>query len=289
MRSALAYTHRPGRLQDASPGPAIAFLLAPALIAFIFSNPIVLVGAGAAAVVAGLAAGARAAVALSLRLGATLGVLLVAVNVLVTHRGDTVLVRGFDVPVLGQLDVTLESLAAGGVLGLRIAVVMIAFGVYSACVDPDRVLAAVRPVAGRSALTATLISRMVPLASADHARLREAAALRGPAAAPVGRGALARRLVAGSLDRAVDVAATLELRGYGLGAPAPAERRRSRHDARFVAAAVAMVGVAIGVWLAGAAGFETYPTLSIDAGPATLCLAALLPILALVPFRAGGR
>ena len=47
-------------------------------------------------------------------------------------------------------------------------------------------------------------------------RVREAATLRGPAAAPVGRAALARRLVEGSLDRAVDVAATLELRGHSL-------------------------------------------------------------------------
>src|SRR5262249_28108649 len=158
-------------------------------------------------------------VALALRWGATLAALIVTVNVLVTDRGDTVLFHGLWLPLLGSTDLTLEALAAGGVLGLRIAVVMVAFGVYSACVHPDRVLGAIRPLAGRSALTATLISRMVPLAAADQARLREAAALRGPDAAPVGRGALVRRLVAGSLDRAVDVAATLELRGYGLGAP----------------------------------------------------------------------
>jgi energy-coupling factor transport system permease protein len=285
MRNPLAYTPRPGRLQDATPGPAIAFLLAPALIAFTYSNPVVLLGAGAAAVVAGLAARARAAVALSLRWGATLGLLIVAVNVLVTDRGDTVLVHGLWLPLLGQTDLTLEALAAGGVLGLRIAVVMVAFGVYSACVDPDRVLGAIRPLAGRSALTATLISRMVPLAAADQARLREAAALRGPAAAPVGRGALVRRLVAGSLDRAVDVAATLELRGYGLGSPRAPERRRSRHDGRFIAAAAAMLLVAVGARLAGAGGFEAYPTISIDADPATLAVALSLPLIAWAPFR----
>ena len=104
-------------------------------------------------------------------------------------------------------------------LALRIVVVLMAFAVHSACVDPDRVLRLLRPLARRSALTATLIARLVPLAAADYVRLGEAAALRGPAAAPVGRAALARRLVAGSLDRAVDVAATLELRGYAHGPP----------------------------------------------------------------------
>ena len=102
--------------------------------------------------------------------------------------GDTVLVRGYDVPVLGPMDVTLESLAAGAVLAERILVVTIAFAVWSACVDPDRVLRVVRPLARRSALTATLCPRLVPIAAGDLARLREAAALRGPAPRrPAGR------------------------------------------------------------------------------------------------------
>jgi energy-coupling factor transport system permease protein len=169
---------------------------------------------------------------------------------------------------------------------LRIVVVMLAFAVYSACVDPDRVLALLRPFAGRSAMTASLISRMAPVAIADHARLREASALRGPAAAPVGRGALARRIVAGSLDRAVDVAATLELRGYALGSGRVAPvRRRSRHDRRFVAAAVAIVALGVAAWIAGIGEFETFPTLSIDAGSATLGLAVLLPLIAWLPFH----
>ena len=116
-----------------------------------------------------------------------------AVNVLVNHRGDTVLVRGWDLPVLGNTDVTLEALVEGAVLGLRVVVAVLVFAVYSACVDPDRVLRALRPLARRSAMTAGLVTRMVPLAVGDGARLREAAALRGPAATPVGSAALARR------------------------------------------------------------------------------------------------
>jgi energy-coupling factor transport system permease protein len=286
MRSALAYTPRPGRLQVAAPTAALAFIFAPALIAFLFSNPIVLVGTGAASAVAGVKAGARAALTLVLRWGIALGLMIAAVNVLVNHRGDTVLVQGFDVPVLGQLDVTLESLAAGGVLALRIVVVMLAFAVYSACVDPDRVLALLRPFAGRSAMTASLISRMVPVAIADHRRLREASALRGPAAAPVGRGPLARRIAAGSLDRAVDVAATLELRGYALGpGRGTPVRRRSRHDRRFLAAAAAIVALGVAARIAGVGDFETFPTLSIDTGAATLGLALLLPLIAWLPFH----
>jgi energy-coupling factor transport system permease protein len=284
MRSALAYTPRPGRLQAASAPAAAAYLGSIAVVAFVFSSPIILAGAAAAVAVAGLAAGARRALAVSLRWGLWLGATLVVVNVLVTDRGETVLVRGYDVPVLGPMDVTLESLAAGGVLAMRIVVVTMAFAVWSACVDPDRVLRLVRPVARCSALTATLVSRMVPVAAGDLARLREAAELRGPGAAPIGHAALVRRLVGGSLDRALDVAATLELRGYALPGRVRAVRRRSRWDRRFVAAGVAIAAIAVGARLAGVGGFDTYPELAIEAGAATLVLSAALPVIAALPF-----
>lgn len=285
MRSPLAYSPRPGRLQQASAAVAVAYLGSLAVIAFLFSNPIVLAGTGAAVAAAGLAAGAGRALAASLRWGLALGVAIVAINALVTDRGATVLVRGFDAPVLGRLDVTLESLVAGGVLALRIAVVMMAFAVYSSCVDPDRVLRALRPIARRSALTATLVARMVPLAASDLARLREGAALRGPAAAPAGRAALARRLVAGSLDRAVDVAATLELRGYNLPVrDAVPGTARSRHDRRFLATGLAIAAAGVAARIAGLGGFDAYPEVAMNADPATLALAAALPPAALVPF-----
>src|SRR5205085_511145 len=116
----------------------------------------------------------------------------------------------------------------------------------------------------------------VPLAAGDYRRLGEAAALRGPAAAPAGRAALARRLVAGSLDRAVDIAATLELRGYARGAPRRVDAGpHSRHDVTLLLTAVA---------IAAAGAYRSYPSIVLDTGPGTLALAAGLPLLAAVPF-----
>jgi energy-coupling factor transport system permease protein len=194
-----------------------------------------------------------------------------------------VLVRLGHLPVLSDV-ITAEAAAAGAVIGLRAAVAMIAFAVYSACVDPDRVLRALRPLAHRSALTATLVSRLVPVAAADSARLRDAARLRGPGAAPVGRAPLARRLLAGSLDRAVDVAATLELRGYSLDRGRVRQRaRRSRYDGRFYAAGAVVLLAAIAGKLTGADAFAEYPAIEIGTGPATLALSVLLILSGLAP------
>jgi energy-coupling factor transport system permease protein len=288
VRPALAYA--PGRspLHQASPLAAIAYLGALATVGFVYSSPLVLVAAGTAAALAGVAAGAGRAVAASLRLAVPLLVLMVAINVLVTHRGDTVLVRGWDIPVLGNTDVTLESLAAGAVVGLRVVVVVLCFAVYSACVDPDRVLRALRPVARRSAMTAGLVTRMVPLAAADGARLREAASLRGPGAEPVGRAALARRLVEGSLDRAVDVAATLELRGHSLGVRPRLRRQRSRDGAPLLITGLLILLLAVAARATGAGGFETYPRIEIGLGAETLGLCAAVFALAAIPFALSG-
>ena len=290
VRSPLAYAPRRTPLADASALPASAYLASFAVVAFAYSNPIVLAGAGIAVLVAGLCGRAGRALRAAARWGVGLGIFIVVVNGLVSQRGDTVVFHGLWLPLLGTTDVTAEALAEGGVLALRIMIVLMAFAVHAACVDPDRILRMVRPLARRSALTATLIARLVPLATADYLRLGEAAALRGPGAAPVTRAALARRIVEGSLDRAVDVAATLELRGYAHGAPGRgAGRPRSRHDARFLFTGIAVVGAALAGRAVGVGSFEAYPTIAIDADAATLIGATLLPIVAALPFATSRR
>ncbi len=224
-----------------------------------------------------------------------LPLLIVVVNALVVDRGETVLLRLGEAPLLGRVDVTAEAIAAGAAIGLRAAAAMVIFAVYSACVDPDRVLRALRPYAGRSALTAALISRLVPVAAADGARLREAGRLRGSAAAPLGRAALARRLLTGSLDRAVDVAATLELRGYGL---TPAHRvdgrdlrgnGRSRYDRRFYAVGLAILLAGLLGKALGADSFDAYPTVEVGLGAATLAVSGVAIAAGIAPWRGRSR
>jgi energy-coupling factor transport system permease protein len=288
IRSPFAYTPSPGPLQSASPGAAVAYLASLVAVAFLYLSPIILAGVGIAVVTAGLLAGARRAVRAALWMGLTLAVLIVAVNAIAVSSGETVVARLGEWPIFGRVDVTAEAIAEGAVLALRALVVLVAFAVYSACVDPDRVLRALRPIAGRSALTATLVSRLVPVTAADASRLRDAARLRGPGAAPAGRAPLARRLLAGSLDRAVDAAATLELRGYGLGSPRGARaRERSRHDRRFQVVAAAVLMLAVGGLVVGVGGFDAYPTISLDSDAGTIVLAVMIALAGLAPWHRG--
>ena len=73
------------------------------------------------------------------RLSLPLALLIALVNPLVYQGGDTLLVRGGT--FLGRrFDITLEALAAGGLAGLRVVAFLMAFGLFSACVDPDELL-----------------------------------------------------------------------------------------------------------------------------------------------------
>src|SRR5207248_2947432 len=105
-----------------------------------------------------------------------------------------------------------------------------------------------------------------------------------------GRLAILGAVVGGSLDRAMDVAATLEVRGFAAPRLARARRRArraaSRHDIAFAASAVAVAALAIAGRAAGDASFSAYPTIYMPAGWVTLALAASLAAATLLPFAA---
>ena len=121
--------------------------------------------------------------------------------------------------VLGQVDLTLEAVVYGLVFGLRLLVVALACLLVVCAADPDELLLALRRVSPHSALTAALATRMVGVLGQDARRLAEAQRCRadGGAGGTRARVAVLRATVQGALDRALDVAAVLEMRGYGAG------------------------------------------------------------------------
>jgi energy-coupling factor transport system permease protein len=281
------YRRRATPLHAARAAAGCAYCGALATISLLASSPFVLV----AALVAVVAAGALAGVGRELRRAAwiavPLGLLVATINPIVDHNGLTVVARLGTVPWLGELDITLEAVVYGLMLGLRAVVLIEAFALYSAAVDPDEVLRLFRRVSYRSALTAVLATRMVPVLARDARRMAEAQRCRPARPAP--RLALVRALAGGALDRAVDVAATLEVRGYGSARRPPRIRRPwSRHDFAFFGAAAGLVALVVVAGLAGVAGFDPYPALRVDAGPAEALLSVAIVALALAPF-AGRR
>jgi energy-coupling factor transport system permease protein len=277
------YRRRASPLHAARAAAGSLYCVVLATVALSLEHPLLL--GMLLATVVGAAAAARVAgpVLRLLAFGLPFALLIALVNALVVREGLTVIARLGTLPVLGVLDITAEAAAYGGVLALRALVVIGCFALHSAAVDPDDLLRAARRVSFRSALTAALATRLVPVLADDARRLHEAQRCR--AGEPASRAAVVRAVAAGALDRAVDVAATLEVRGYGAARRPPRrERPWSRHDLAFAASAAALALVAgvaaVGDWQA----FEAYPTLVAPVGAAQLLLGAVLAACALAPF-----
>jgi energy-coupling factor transport system permease protein len=285
------YRRRASPLHAARAGIAAAYGLALVVLALSVTSPVLLGGVAAAAVLAGVLAGVGGDLARAARFAVPLALLLAVVNALVVREGLTVIWRFGEVGPLGQVDVTLEALVYGLLLGLRVVVVILAFALLTATVNPDEVLRALRRVSLRSALTAALATRMLPVLGRDARRMDEALRCRPgyDAGAARTRLAVVRALTGGALDRAVDVAATLELRGYATARRPPREPGPplSRHDLGVGAAAAALLALATVLVVTGAGRTDPYPRLDLGAPLAVQALAALVLVaVALAPFAA---
>jgi energy-coupling factor transport system permease protein len=275
------YRSRPSALHAARAGAGASLCGALALTGALYLHPLILSAALAAILLGALLAGVGREIARSLRFALPFALLIAVINPLVYPEGDTLLFRGGH--VLGrEIDITLEATAAGAFNGLRVIVIVTAFGLMSAAVDPDELLRMFRRVSYRSALTATLATRLVPVLARDATRMSEAARCRPR---PPGRLAVARAALAGALDRAVDVAAALEVRGYSLGGRTERrDRAWSRHDWRVAAAAGVVACVSVTGAVLGVGTVEPYPSLEIETGTTEVALSALVLLVPLTPF-----
>lgn len=288
MSVLIAYRRRSSALHATRASVGALYGVTLGTAALIVQHPVVLAGLLVGLLLAGSACGAARDMARTLRVvGLPLLVLTVLVNVLVSRGGLTVFARlGYFGP-FGEMNLTVEAAAYGLLVGVRLLIVMLAAVLVSSAVDPDEMLRSLRRLYPGSALAATVATRLVPVLARDAQRLGDAQRCRGDGGASGARARLGvlRAVVGGSLDRSLDVAATLEVRGYGAGGrPARIPRVLSRHDVHFALAAMATLAAAIATRLSGLATFEVYPLLHLSLGAGALLSALVVPALALAPF-----
>jgi energy-coupling factor transport system permease protein len=278
----MIYLRRASPLHAARAGVGAAYCAALAACALIFEHPLALAAVAVAALGAAVGAGVGREVARTGRFTLPLVVLVTLVNALVVRDGLTVFARLGELPPFGRIDLTVEALVFGLVLGARVMVVVMCCALFTAAVDPDEMLRLFRRVSFRSALTAALATRLIPVLARDARRMADARACR-PHPGP--RVAVLRAVATSALDRAIDVAATLEVRGYGAaGAARPVRAPWSRHDLAFAAATVVIVAVSVVARIVGVADFDAYPSLSVPFGAGEIVFAAAVVLVAVAPF-----
>jgi len=276
------HRRRASPLHATRAGIGAAWCITLALVALSFEHPVVLAGlllallAAAGAARVGREVGRAMAWALPLALGIAL------INAIVTREGLTVIFRGPVVPGIARLDVTAEAVAYGGVLALRAVGIIACAALLAAAVDPDELLRAMRRRSLRVGVTAALATHLVGVLARDGRRLADAQRTLTGSPARLG---VVRAVAAGALDRATDVAATLEVRGFGIGGRPPRRRRPlSRHDLAFATSAFGLAALAIVSGVGGWEGFDAYPRLVVPLEARQIVLAVALAACVLLPF-----
>ena len=284
---------------------AAAYACALVTAALAFEHPLVLAALGVTILAAGVLAGAGHELLRACIFGVPFAVMIALVNPIVARDGLDVVLRLGDLGPLGSLDVTQQSLVFGAILGVRALLVVLAgAALLAATVDADELLRRFRGISARSALTAALAVRLVPVLGRDARRLADARRCRPGAAGATGRtgrtgragglGSLERlqivRAVAtGALDRALDVAATLEVRGYASprprgGARAACASRGRATTSRWRPRRPGCSSSPAAHGCSSVAPFEAYPQTVAPVGAAEWLLCAALVLVALAPF-----
>jgi energy-coupling factor transport system permease protein len=270
--------------------------VALALAGFILVNPLEL-AIVLLLVLATLAAARRLRQALPyLKVALYVGLFLALLNPLFSGAGLDVLWEAH-LPLL-HVRLTLQGIYFGLGTALRLAVVVSAFALWSVAVDPDDQLALLTRFSFRSGLVVSLATRLFPVLSRDGQRIADAQRCRAVELDRGGRRERAARripllsaLLTQSLERAVDVAAAMEARGFGRRGRTRWDRRRAWRAADVVGAASSAAAAAalLAALLAGRTRFAYFP-LSDDpwprlADPWFLAVAGLLALPLLLEAR----
>jgi len=204
-----------------------------------------------------------------LKIGFSFMLVIMLINVFFVRAGSTVLYLGPVLPVFGRIRITFEAVCFGTVMGLKLLIIISAFCLFMYVVHPDGILRLLGGRSDKTALALGLSLRLFPLMRADFLRITEVQRCRGvnlyersswkgvSKTIPV-----IRVLLLSSLERAFQLAESLQARGYGLGKRSSFSSTEWRLRDRFIEIGL-LLGVFLSLFLAwrGQADFSYYPRL----------------------------
>lgn len=167
-----------------------------------------------------------------LRIGMFLWLLTIPINALTVHYGETVLLTiPRQLPLIGSIiggPITLEAIVYGFISGLGLLTILLVFVTFNRAVDPYRLMRTVPPAFQQTGVMASIALSFVPQAAMALREIREAQAIRGHR----WRGLrdlvpLMLPLLTTGMERALQLAESMEARGFGTSSTRHPRLRRS--------------------------------------------------------------
>lgn len=179
MLDQLSYKSKGTLLQSVHIIAILTYLAALLLLPLIFNHPLYLLGVFLVGILAVIAADSVEECLPFLIIGIWMAVFVMILNPLLVQHGNTVLLYGPELPLIGRLRISLEAICYGAVMGVRLMTIIIAFALYNAVVHPDKMTGLVSRFARKSSLVVSLATRMIPSTARDLNSAREVMQLRG--------------------------------------------------------------------------------------------------------------
>ena len=203
----------------------IAWSVAVVVVALVFDNPVYLALLFLTTVLIAVYARIFREWASYMKYSIWFCMLIILINPLFSYHGTHVIYEfPFKIPVMGSPKITLEALAYGGGMALRLLTIISAFAVLTYTVNPDDMLNSLTRIKPfyRSVYVTSLAARFMPTLVRDSDTITEVQMSRG---LEINSGNILKKirnripivipLLSNSLDRAIQVSEAMESRAFG--------------------------------------------------------------------------
>ncbi|MDD2585876.1 MAG: energy-coupling factor transporter transmembrane component T [Syntrophomonadaceae bacterium] len=267
----LVYREKDNLIHKLHPFTIVAFVGVVFILSLVLSHPVYLLGLFLAVGVVIIAAGHLKEWKVYLKFSIIMIIIIMIINAIFAQVGETVLFIGPRIPVLGKIKITMEALAFGAGMGVRLLVIISAFCLYTYAVHPDKVLKLFSKWGNKSVIVITLSTRLLPLMVGDYLRITEVQRCRG-VKLDTGRWweraknilPVVSVILISCLERSLQLAESMHARGYGSGFRTYYTRELWRPRDYIILTAL-FISFITGVWAAlqGWSNYSYYPRLSV--------------------------
>jgi energy-coupling factor transport system permease protein len=227
MRPALSYRPGNSNLYRLNAYARLLWSLGAIVLCLIFNSPVYILILLVSVIIIINSAGLLKAWTTILKLGIWMGITIIIINMLVSYHGTHVLFTApFQIPVLGTPVITLEAMAFGASMAVKLLIIISAMAFINYSVHPDDIMAVMLKMRlpYKSVLVTTLSTRYIPCLADDVSRIRDAYRTRrvnldtGNWFKKVkNNSVIVMPLLYNSLERSVQVAEAMEARAFGSG------------------------------------------------------------------------